>query len=83
MASNHDQLMQALRQNFPNCTLVQFVGNSFNLEQTVAAFNEADVVIATHGAALSFMPFIRPGLAVIEVRKEWARRKECGCGFKL
>ena len=67
MASNHDALMSRLKEELPHCLVEVFVGKDYNLNQTIARFNEADVVIATHGAALSFLPFMRPGRAVIEV----------------
>mmetsp|Transcript_49518 Transcript_49518/g.140276 ORF Transcript_49518/g.140276 Transcript_49518/m.140276 type:complete len:162 (-) Transcript_49518:58-543(-) len=67
MASNHDELMAKLKLALPNCTVDVFIGKDYDLAQTIARFNEADVVIATHGAALSFIPFIRPGRAVIEI----------------
>ena len=63
---NHDALVTALKQTFPTCTIRIFVGRDHDIEDTVKWFGEADVLLAPHGAALGFMPFLRPGRMVVE-----------------
>ena len=63
---NNDALVAALERTFPNCTVRVFIGRDHDIEGTVKWFGEADVLLAPHGAALGFMPFLRPGRAVIE-----------------
>ncbi len=64
---NNGLLMQILGKEFPNCTVRTFLGRDHNTSRTVQLWNEADVVVAPHGAALAFMAFMRPGRAVVEI----------------
>mmetsp|Transcript_20858 Transcript_20858/g.31956 ORF Transcript_20858/g.31956 Transcript_20858/m.31956 type:complete len:499 (-) Transcript_20858:1696-3192(-) len=68
MLHNHAKLMATLRSELPtHCSFFEFVGSKLSLEQQIAAFLSADLVIAPHGAALGFIGFMRPGAAVIEI----------------
>lgn len=67
MVKNHDQMLQALQQAFPQCSVTGFVGSEYPLEEQIGAFTSADVVVAPHGAALAFVSFMRPGSAVVEI----------------
>ena len=63
---NHDALVKELVGRFPNRTVRVFIGRDHNMEDTIKWFGEADVVVGPHGAALGFMPFLRPGRMVVE-----------------
>ena len=51
------------------------MGANFDLEQSIAAFADADIVVAPHGAALAFIAFMHEGAAVVEIgyngKKVW------------
>jgi hypothetical protein len=44
-----------------------FVGSDHDVESTLKIFSNADVLIAPHGAAITFTACMRPGGAVIEI----------------
>ena len=64
MVSNHDEMITALAGEFPQCDVRVFVGAEHKFEEVVQMWGEADVVVGPHGAALTFLPFLRPGRAV-------------------
>ena len=45
----------------------EFVGTEHSLSEQVSLFQEADLVIAPHGAALMLTVFMRPGANIIEI----------------
>jgi capsular polysaccharide biosynthesis protein len=44
-----------------------FSGTATPMAEQIAAFGEASVVVAAHGAALAHMIFMKPGTAVVEI----------------
>jgi hypothetical protein len=69
MVDNHAEMMNVLRKQLPpiGVTLSEFVGSEHDAESTLRLFANADVLIAPHGAAISFTSAMRPGRAVIEI----------------
>ena len=71
MLDNHDELMNTLRSTLEQAgqkaDVLEFVGADHDVESTLRMFANADVVIAPHGAALTFTSVMRPGKSVVEV----------------
>ena len=67
--SNHGQLLDKLKATVPQdlAEISTFVGSEHNVEDTLKIFANADVLIAPHGAAITFTAVMRPGAAVIEI----------------
>ena len=77
---NHGALMKALRENtvLPSLispitngnikiNIIDFVGDQHDLEETMKLFATSHIVIAPHGAALSFTAAMPKGASVIEI----------------
>lgn len=64
--TNHGAVIKHLRQTFPSATVSTFVGKDHDIRDTMRLFHDADIVLAPHGAALSFMSFMKQGNNVIE-----------------
>lgn len=69
MVDNHDEMMDVLKKRLPSSgvSLSTFVGSEHDVEETLRIFSNADVLIAPHGAAITFTAVMRPGRAVIEI----------------
>lgn len=69
--SNHGAMMESLRSEFGHiCSLVEFIGEKNSISATISIFAKADIVIGPHGAALSFVSFMRsqgPRKALLEI----------------
>lgn len=66
--TNHAELVRAIKKGVPGeVSVVEYRGSGMTLENQIRAFQEADVVIAPHGAALGLAAFMPPGGAVIEM----------------
>jgi predicted O-linked N-acetylglucosamine transferase (SPINDLY family)/glycosyltransferase involved in cell wall biosynthesis len=66
--SNHEQLMDQLRSQFPEREWVEY--DMLPFEETVELFNRAELVIGTHGAGLSNIIFAPTNVCVIELLSE-------------
>lgn len=60
------QVEEALRRNFPDFDVVQFLGEG-PLEEQLKVFATATMIIAPHGAGLSNMSVCPPHTAVLEI----------------
>lgn len=62
-------LLQAIHAAFPvpRYSVLQFIGEDHSLAASFKLFRQSDLVIAVHGAALSFVQAMRPGTAVLEL----------------
>jgi hypothetical protein len=68
MVDNHGEMMDVLKKRLPSgVVFTEFVGSEHDVESTLRLFANADVLIAPHGAAISFSSAMRPGRAVIEI----------------
>ena len=69
--NNHADMIGALRQHFSDSPVptevLEFVGSAHNVSETAELWTGADVVLAPHGAALSFVAFMRPKTAIVEI----------------
>ena len=64
---NHCTVMNLLKKLLPHAAIREFVGSKIPLEEQIAAYMRADLLIAPHGAALGLVGFMAPGGAVLEV----------------
>lgn len=68
MINNHDEMVQKIQEGLPGDVVVStFVGSEHDAEDTLKIFSNADILVAPHGAALTFCSVMRPGGAVIEI----------------
>lgn len=68
MVDNHGEMMDVLKKRLPSgVAFTEFVGSEHDVESTLRLFANADVLIAPHGAAITFTAVMRPGRAVIEI----------------
>jgi hypothetical protein len=73
--ANHMELKGLVDSHF-HCTGLQLEGAT--LAEQIALFQDADMVIAQHGAALSNLVWMRPGTTIIEIiSDELLKRKSC------
>lgn len=67
MIDNHAAVMTSIRDMLPECEILEFIGSQHSMDATIDMFNAADVVVAPHGAALSFACFMQPDKAIVEI----------------
>lgn len=73
---NHRNLMNALAKRFParKYTITEFVGSEHTIRESFGLFAASDLVVAPHGAGLTFAHGMRPGSALLEITFRDRRR---------
>lgn len=64
---NHDEVLRALRDRFPDTEVVDFDADRFPLDEQIALFARARLVVGAHGSGLANLVFARPGTRVLEL----------------
>eukprot|EP01023_Acetabularia_acetabulum_P033992 TRINITY_DN31907_c0_g1_i2.p1 TRINITY_DN31907_c0_g1~~TRINITY_DN31907_c0_g1_i2.p1 ORF type:complete len:599 (-),score=118.61 TRINITY_DN31907_c0_g1_i2:170-1966(-) len=64
--SNEDEVLSAIKKQYPKEQLVVFEGSDMNIKDTIDLFKRAKVVMGPHGAGLSHILFSAPNTHVVE-----------------
>lgn len=67
---NHDEILLALRARFPDSEVVDFDADRFTLDDQIALFARARLVVGAHGSGLANLVFARPGTQILELMPE-------------
>jgi hypothetical protein len=65
--TNHDELMAALRRQFPDRSIEDWLPTADNIKETGETVYSAALIVAVHGANLNNIMFARRGTSVVEV----------------
>lgn len=87
---NHDDVVDAVKNIFPNKSLMNISTEYMSLFQQYHLINNCDILIAQHGAALAQIAFMKPGSIVIELveqakideGEDWFRQVSTACRIK-
>jgi capsular polysaccharide biosynthesis protein len=71
---NHGEMLQAIKVAFPGYSVVEFIGKNFTIQESFEQFRRSDVVVAAHGAALTFALTMKPGSSLVELLFKDTRR---------
>jgi hypothetical protein len=71
---NHGEMLQAVKVAFPGHLVVEFIGKNFTIQESFEQFRRSDVVVAAHGAALTFALTMKPGSSLVELLFKDTRR---------
>jgi hypothetical protein len=64
---NEDEVIQAVRKQFPKVNVYRINFSELNLTQAITVMRETDIFVGIHGAALANTIYLRPGSTMIQI----------------